>query len=267
MSIQPTSLDVDRKKIIEENMDGLSTGNEIESDTDVVERLTDILDDNINNQIPLGYDESSLENLTPLSQDADGGLSCPGTAPTTTRENTIAQKESREVRRYKIIVLIMIFGTSLVVAVFVRYFIQWCERINFEDHFKESAAIVLEGVGNSITRTLIPLDSISISTVSYARALNNTWPYVTVPNYAIQMAKAMPLTDAVVIQYGPIVQPEQRTQWELYASQHNQWVNESIRLQDSWDKYTGPIIYDWEPNDKIFSDFGDMESNVRFVQN
>jgi hypothetical protein len=222
-----------------------------DDDDDMTEILTSTLR---HNQIPFGHDEMI----------GDTGSTLHGTAATTALDNIIAHKESQEVRRYKMMVFLIILGTSVVVAACVHCFIKRSERIQFEDHFKESAAIVLEGIGNSIARTLIPLDSLAVSIVSYARASNNTWPYVTLPNYALRMAKTMPLTDAMVIQTMPIIQPEQKAEWELYGSQHNQWVNESIKLQDSWDKYTGPIIYDWEPYDKIFSDYGIIESNIRY---
>ena len=241
---------------------------------DMIETLDHSLNGGNNDLIPFGCDSNTPnEAASPSSQGEETSASSESTVTedftipnTSTVSNTIiAHKESQEVRRYKIIVLVMMFGMCAFVAACVYCYIMRSERKHFEDHFKESASIVLEGVGNSIARTLTPLDSLAVSLVSYARATNNSWPYVTYPDYALRLSKLMPFTDAMLIEYMPLVQPEQKTTWELYCSEHNQWVNESIKLQDSWDKYTGPIIYDWEPSDKIFSDDGAIKSNIRYV--
>lgn len=249
-----------------ETMDHHDTG--FGSDDDVRE----VLNESFTN--PFGYSDNTATDSIPqqstdvstasniVSQQVLDDLVVPNTAV----DNIFAHKESLEVRRYKIIVSLMILVMCVVVAVCVHYFIERSERIQFEDSFKMSAVIVLEGVGSAITRTLAPLDALALSLVSYARATNNTWPFVTFPDYGLRLSKLLPFTDAMLIEYMPIVQPEQKEEWELYCSEHNQWVNQSIKLQDSWDKYTGPIIYDWEPTDKIFSDSGDLESNIRYVK-
>lgn len=241
---------------------------------DMIETLDHSLDGGDNDLIPFGCDSNTPNEAAPppsqgeaTSASSESKVVEDFTVPnTSTVSNTIiAHKESQELRRYKIIALVMMFGMCVVVAVCVYCYIMRSERKHFEVHFKESASIVLEGVGNSIARTLTPLDSLAVSLVSYARATKNSWPYVTYPDYALRLSKLMPFTDAMLIEYMPLVQSEQKTTWELYCSEHNQWVNESIKLQDSWDKYTGPIIYDWEPSDKIFSDDGEIELNTRHV--
>ena len=99
--------------------------------------------------------------------------------------------------------------------------------------------------------------------VSHAKAFNATWPFVTLPDHARQLSKLLPQTDGVLIQCIHFVKPEERDEWELYTSQNNYWVNESIALQDNWDRYHGYISYDWEGVDVIYGDNGDIPQNVR----
>ena len=103
--------------------------------------------------------------------------------------------------------------------------------------------------------------------VSHAKAFNETWPFVTLPDYALQMSKVLPQTDGILIQRIHFVEPEERKEWEWYTSQNNQWVNESIAFQENWDRYLGDISYEWEGHDVIYSDDGDIPQNVRYAKN
>jgi len=57
--------------------------------------------------------------------------------------------------------------------------------------------------------------------------------------------KTLRLSKAVNIGAYYVVTDEQRDAWENYTLEHNQWVNESIALQDADDIYQGPVIYDF----------------------
>lgn len=178
-------------------------------------------------------------------------------------QNTISREETRDVRRYKVIVYAVLLISAILFAVFVNVFIRNNETADFETAFNENAIKVFKAIGSSIDRTLIPLDTLSVSIVSYAKAVNATWPFVTLPDYALRMSKVLPQTDGMIIQSIHLVQPEERKDWELYTSQHNQWVNESISFQDNWDRYYGYISYDWEGHDVIHGDYDDIPQNVR----
>jgi hypothetical protein len=107
-------------------------------------------------------------------------------------------------------------------------------------------------------KTLGLLDGLAVTLVSYARNTNQTWPCVSLPNFAVRMSKVVPLTDAVNINVLPIVTDETRLKWEDYARQNNQWVEEAVTVQDSWDGYFGPIVYNGVHNDVVHGDFEDI---------
>jgi hypothetical protein len=179
-------------------------------------------------------------------------------------QNTISKEETRYVRRYKVIVYAVLIISAILFAVFVNVFIHKNETSDFETAFHENAVKVFKAVGSSVDRTLIPLDTMSVSIVSYAKAVNATWPFVTLPDYALRMSKVLPQTDGMIIQSIHLVQPDERKEWELYTSKNNQWVNDSISFQDNWDRYYGYINYDWEGRNVINSDYGDIPQNVRY---
>ena len=109
------------------------------------------------------------------------------------------------------------------------------------------------------------MDSLSVTMVSYARDQNETWPFVTLPDFGPRMAKLLPQTDAMLVAIVPIVKPYQRKRWETYSIQNDEWVNQSMRIQETWNGYYGPINYDWVPYGTVHGDYADIESNVRYA--
>jgi hypothetical protein len=185
---------------------------------------------------------------------------------TTTMGNTlIGKRESEEVHRFKFVVLLILLVSAAVVATCVNIYVKKKEQSQFDEKFRLDASKILDTVRNSIDRTFIPMDSLAVDLVSFARATNSTWPCVTLPNFALRMSKALRQTDAMVIQFLPIVKPSQRKKWEHYVSQNYFWLNETMAIQDTWDGYYGPIGYDWKEKNIIWGDNGDVEANVRLV--
>jgi hypothetical protein len=179
--------------------------------------------------------------------------------------NEISTRETREVLRLKLLVLFILVASASIIASCAFVYIKKGESSQFENKFNNDAAKVLNGVGGSLHRTLGVLDSIAVSYVSHARNHNDTWPFVTLPDFGAKMAKLLPLTDATLISLLPIIHPEKRKEWEVYARENKEWVNESLALQDTWDGFHGKVDFGWQPREVIFSDAGDIEANVRYV--
>jgi hypothetical protein len=182
-----------------------------------------------------------------------------------TQDTILGRKETKEVYQFKVIVLFILLISAVVVATCVNMYVKKKELSQFAEKFRTDASKVLDTVGNSIDRTLISMDSLAVDLVSYARATNSTWPCVTLPSYALRMSKALPQTDAMTMQVIPIVKPSQRKRWEHFVSQNYFMLNETMAIQEYWDGYFGSISYNWETNDIIYGDNGDIEGNTRSV--
>ena len=180
--------------------------------------------------------------------------------------NTISKQATKNVIHLKILVIAILIVSASSLAACAFSFITKSETKQFEAKFGNDAHKVFEAIGSSLDRTLGLMDSVAVTLVSFARYQNDTWPFVTLPDFGSRMAKLLPQTDAIFINVLPIVHPHQKKNWEAYSIQHDEWVNQSIDIQDTWDGYYGPIDYGWEQKGTIFGDFGDIESNVRYVQ-
>jgi hypothetical protein len=177
--------------------------------------------------------------------------------------NEVSKKETKDVLYLKLLVLFILVVSATTIASCVYVYITRNETAQFESKFKNDADKVLVAIGSSLHRTMGLLDSLAVTYVSYARDQNDSWPFVTLPDFGARMAKLLPLTDAILISVLPIIYPEDRKEWEEYSLDNDSWVNESIVLQETWDGYYGPINHDWEPYGHIFGDHGDIEANIR----
>jgi hypothetical protein len=216
-------------------------------------------------------EQMMITNDDSLCSESDTGLQHQGDTEDTSEDkaeapkNTIGKKESQEVYKFKIIVLIILFLSAIVTATCVYVFITQKEEEQFNKQFQKNAAKVLDAVGNSIDETLIAMDSLAVDLVSYARSSHSPWPFVTMPDFGIRLAKAIPQTDAALLTLVPLVQPWQKADWEEYTVENKYWLNETMKLQETWDGFHSPIIYNWTSSDVIYTDSGDLENNVRYV--
>jgi hypothetical protein len=181
--------------------------------------------------------------------------------------SVIGNQESRDINRFKVIVVLILLAVAVVSSSCVVVFIKKAEQDQFEERFHDDALKVLESVRNSIDNTLMPLDNLAVALVSHANARNEEWPYVTIDDFAVRVAKILPLTDAIWITVLPVVTPEKRQQWENYSRSHDDWVVKSFAIQDTWELYYGPknLTFDAEAAAEINGNFGILEANTRFV--
>jgi hypothetical protein len=74
---------------------------------------------------------------------------------------------------------------------------------------------------------------------------------VTVPDFEVRSSKIRSLSRALYLTLSPIVTVDQLRRWENYTAFHHQWINESLRVQDSDPSYSGPINWDYVVDNTI----------------
>jgi hypothetical protein len=103
------------------------------------------------------------------------------------------------------------------------------ETDEFEKQFNEDAIKVLQSLGESLDKAIAGVDAMVLNMLSYARDTNQTWPYVTIPDFEARSAKFLALTNAVVFLQFMLITPETRDKWEAYTAEHGRvWTEQSI---------------------------------------
>jgi hypothetical protein len=179
----------------------------------------------------------------------------------------IAKDEDKAVFRLRLILLMVLIGSTIGTSFATWHYIRLVETSAFEQRFQADATKVLSSVGASLDLTMAAVDSLVVNMVSYAHqdnknighssgsATTTTWPFVTIPDFAVRAAKTKALSNAIVMSLYTVVTSDDRLEWENYTLEHNSWVNESLILHESDESYQGPINYNW-------TEFPDLDSIV-----
>lgn len=170
------------------------------------------------------------------------------------QEETLAENETKAVGRLKLVVLFILMLSAIGVALSVYFYVRNSELEEFEDSFNGDAVKVLASLGANVDFTMEAIDSFAANVLSYARGTNQTWPYVTIPDFAVRSGKLLSLSSAFYVNTYPFVTGEQREEWEAYAATHNQWIDESLDIQENFSGYTGPIVKNYTNFDVIHED-------------
>ena len=131
--------------------------------------------------------------------------------------NTLARKENKAVFWARLIVIAVLATTTAVVTTAVYKEMSDSQQSSFEATFESDALKVLDSFHGSIGRMLDSCDALSISYTSYALSSNSTFPNVTLPNYHIYTSNMRIMSEAVVLNYQPIVTDEARIGYEAYT--------------------------------------------------
>ena len=160
------------------------------------------------------------------------------------RDNKEASQH-RQIRTLKITILLFFLITAAGVGLaffFYQKDIKLAETQRQQEQFEQDSANVLIAIGASLDATLGAADAFAVDMISHARTTNQSWPFVTMPNFAVKAKKLLSLTDATYLNTYPLVKGDQREAWENYTKNHNGWVEESIQIQNNDVNYHGPQI-------------------------
>jgi hypothetical protein len=198
-------------------------------------------------------DESNI--LDNASDEENDSVSC-----------DLAKRDTKRVLHLKVLVVLFLVLSATIISVVVYTYITHNEQKQFKAKFRNDAEKVHTSIATSIQRSPGALNAIAVTLVSYANDKGIEWPFVALPDFALHASKMLPATNGLYVSVVPIVAPAQKRQWEEFAYQNDIWVNQSLALQEVWNGYQGEIMKDWERSHKLYGSFGDIESNITYVQ-
>ena len=216
---------------------------------------------------------STDQSKSSLNESADGAMPIGKESETTSDAATrryeikegFAPGETKAVFWLKLGVIAVLVASALSVALSVFFYITNSEAESFEDSFLDSSSKVFDSIGRSVDLTLGVADSFVVGLVSFARYTNMEWPYVTLPDYAVRLAKIRPLANAAVISTYHVVQEEQKELWQNYSLANDDWVREALKVQASDDSYDGKVLDDFEPYGIIHNNYGPSKGPGPFL--
>jgi len=81
------------------------------------------------------------------------------------------------------------------------------------------------------------LKNAAVTVTSLALASQQAWPYVTVPNFAERTEGLREISGSPLVVFSPVISFD-RTVWETYATENQEWTEEGSRFQGSSPSYS-----------------------------
>jgi hypothetical protein len=156
-----------------------------------------------------------------------------------TKTTTIGTKETQDVSRSRLVVLIVLITSAISVAVTTFILIRNAQQKAFRTAFNQNSIKVLQSISRVLENSISSLDMIATAAVSHASSSNLTWPYVTIPDFPNHAAKALSSCFGLSLYFVVLVQPDQRNQWENYTAANSHIVNDSLRFMSNDKNFYG----------------------------
>ena len=132
-------------------------------------------------------------------------------------------------RKIRYVVLSTLFLLSLGAAIGVYFYIWIDEKYEFRTNFDIVSNEIVTNFELSVERKLNAINTISTSITSYAITSNQSFPFITIPDYAVRGSNVRILADALVIHWLPLVSNDNHHLWEQYALQNRYHINDSYQ--------------------------------------
>jgi hypothetical protein len=182
-------------------------------------------------------DNDDREDYVDSNKNANKAVAEPG----------IGAKESKAVHLIRALAIAVIVLSTIGVALAVFYYMTNSEKKTFAYRFKSDSYKILESIGSTFDRSLGSVDTFAVNLVSTAKQSDQTWPFVTLSDFSVKSSKILSLSKGVLFAMFTFVTHQQRATWNNYTIHHDQWVDESLDVQEQAlnKTYFGPIKRNW----------------------
>ena len=175
--------------------------------------------------------EADVDSVSLVGSEVSGSSAAGSGTKMNQRSPAIAAEENKYVKRLRLMVITMMLASTIGVAFAVFRYVTHTEQKSFESSFDDDSDKVLESIGSALDQTLGAVDNYLTGLVSFARYTNATWPFVTLPDYAVRMAKLRSLSKAILVTQYHYVTGDERADWEAYSVENDAWVEAGIDNQ------------------------------------
>lgn len=132
----------------------------------------------------------------------------------------LTQKEIKEVRRYRCMVLGILVATSVIVCIVVFMRASRGQESDLDNQFNDVADQVSKAFQEIVTTKLTALGSLRLAIMAEAIDKDYQWPNVTISSFEKRAASALKLSGSIFIGLYPIVETSRIKQWDQYYDSH-----------------------------------------------
>lgn len=168
----------------------------------------------------------------------------------------ITKSESKAVAWLRSVLAIVLIMSAVAVTVLVYKYSSSAENEEFKLQFESDSEKLFESIGINFDLTMGAADGFMTRVVSQARSTDAKWPFVTIPDLAVQTAKLIAQTDSIYMTFYPLITGDQRPEWERFTTNNSGWVEEALRVQSQNPNFHGPILEEYPISNEIWKNDG-----------
>lgn len=146
-------------------------------------------------------------------------------------DSQIGGRETAQVTTLRVAVMLVLLLAAAGVSATVFYLTKKAETKEFESEYDAVAAKVLETFEDIVSEKLSALSAFSISATAYARAKNESFPFVTMQDYQQTAGSIREVVDCLLVYSIYHVEQELRADWETYSNANTDWYYEDMAYQ------------------------------------
>ncbi|KAL7565588.1 hypothetical protein ACA910_014300 [Epithemia clementina (nom. ined.)] len=140
----------------------------------------------------------------------------------------LTRGETRAVHILRLLLVLVLASTATLVSLGVYRYTQQEESDKFELKYQDNAQKIVQTFQDAVERRLGAINSLSTAVTSFAWHTNQSFPFVTIPDFALRGSDLRIQADAFVIHYMPLVTDENRLEWEEYALTNRFQIDEAF---------------------------------------
>ena len=159
------------------------------------------------------------------------------------QKKSLARQETRAVSFLRPLVLCSLLLTATLVAVGVYLYASNDEQEEFESAFEIHANEIIESFHDAVEQRLGAIGTLSDDITTYAQDMKETFPFVTVSNFAVRGANLRVHAEALIVHWAPLVTEANRIKWEEYAMYNRFQINDAFDqdtlMRENQDEFFG----------------------------
>jgi len=176
-------------------------------------------------------DEMSLDSKDDEKTETEKKTSFSRDSKRDVQETTNLLRKDNRIRLIRATTLLVLIIAAILVSSFVYTTLRASEQREFETRFVDQATHIGNALRTELQSKLQVIDSLSVTTTSYANSREIAWPNVTVPEISYRAASILTIAGGISLALQPVVRREDLESWEQYSVDNQKWITQSLSFQ------------------------------------
>lgn len=183
-------------------------------------------------------------------------------------DDALGTTETRLVHFLRLVFGVILVAATTLVAAGMYRLTKHDEQVRFESHVRVQSARIAQTIHRGVSERIEALDSMASTITSIAKATDQEFPFVTIPDFDVRGSATRVGARSHVLHYMPVVHDHNREAWEEYAMEHRghidvDYENDAMRRRRQDETLGYPLLADheniaWKPkqyeNTTVLSD-------------